>query len=42
MARPVIYTEERLKEIADAMDEYTDNTDIPILAEFAYLHSHGR
>jgi hypothetical protein len=37
--RPVIYTEEKLKEISEAMDEYTDMTEIPILAEFAYLHN---
>ena len=35
--RPVsVYTQERLKQIEKNMDKYTDETDIPILAEFAY------
>lgn len=35
--RPVsVYTPERLKEIEDAMNDYTEKTAIPILAEFAF------
>ncbi len=34
--RPVEYTEKRLKEICNAMDEYTDKTAVPIVAEFAF------
>lgn len=30
------YTPERVKEIIDAMEEYTTSASIPILAEFAY------
>lgn len=37
--RPVEYTEERIAEICKAMEEYTENTDIPIVAEFAYKHN---
>jgi len=36
--RPLIYTEEKLNEIEKAIEDYTDSTDIPILAEFAYLN----
>lgn len=36
MGRPVKYTDEFIKQITDAVNEYTDRTDIPILAEFAY------
>lgn len=37
MARPIsVYTEKRLAEINQAMQEYTEKTAIPILAEFAY------
>jgi hypothetical protein len=36
MSRPIEYTPERLEEIRQAMDEYTERTEIPILAEFAY------
>lgn len=36
--RPVIYTEKKLNEIIKAVNEYTDKTEIPILAEFAYLN----
>ncbi len=36
MARPVKYTEEYLEEIKEKLSEYIDNTDIPIIAEFAY------
>ena len=37
MARPVsVYTPERLAEINKAIEEYTEKTAIPILAEFSY------
>jgi len=38
VGRPVEYTPERIQEIKDAMERYTQETDIPIVAEFAYLH----
>jgi hypothetical protein len=34
--RPVEYTEERIKEINDKLNKYIDETDIPIVVEFAY------
>ena len=34
--RPIEYTEERIKEINDKLNEYIDETDIPIVVEFAY------
>lgn len=37
--RPVsVYTKKRLAELKKQMEEYTDKTAIPILAEFAYTH----
>lgn len=36
---PVQYTEEVLKEIEKNLLDYIDNTDIPILAEFAYKNN---
>jgi len=38
VGRPVEYTPERIQEIKDAMERYIQETDIPIVAEFAYLH----
>jgi len=38
MGHPVEYTEERLNEIIDLMEDYIENTDIPIVAEFAYIN----
>ena len=38
VGRPVEYTPERIQEIKDAMERYTQETDIRIVAEFAYLH----
>ncbi|MBW1853086.1 MAG: hypothetical protein JRJ00_00125 [Deltaproteobacteria bacterium] len=37
--RPVEYTEEVLEKIAADIDKYTDETDIPIVAEFAYNYN---
>ena len=36
--RPVLYTSEVIEEIKQAMNDYTDKTAIPILAEFAFLY----
>lgn len=36
--RPIEYTDERIKEISVKMDEYTDDSDIPILSEFSYIN----
>ena len=38
VGRPVEYTPERIQEIKDAMELYIETHDIPIVAEFAYLH----
>lgn len=37
--RPKEYTPERIQEIKKLMDEYTDNTPIPIFAEFCYKNN---
>ncbi len=37
--RPVEYTPARLEKIRKAIIEYTDESQIPILAEFAYLNN---
>jgi len=37
--RPVLYTDEKITEIIELMDKYTESEDIPILAEFAYLNN---
>ena len=37
--RPVEYTTERIQEIIDLLTEYTNITDIPILAEFCYMNN---
>jgi hypothetical protein len=39
MGRPVKYTEARIAEICDLLLTYIANSDIPILAEFAYQNS---
>ena len=39
MGRPVEYTKERISTIIEAMEEYIDKTDIPIVAEFAYKNN---
>ena len=39
MPRPVKYTDEVIANIAEAMNEYTIRTDIPIAAEFAWQNS---
>lgn len=36
--RPIEYTQERLEEIRQSLEQYIDNTEIPILAEFAYMN----
>ena len=38
VGHPIEYTPERIQEIKEAMERYTQETDIPIVAEFAYLH----
>lgn len=38
MARPRKLTKKRVSELVKAMEEYTANTDVPILSEFAYQH----
>ena len=41
--RPVsVWTEEKLNEVKKEMEEYTENTEIPIFAEFAYTHKYNR
>lgn len=37
--RPIEYTEERIKEINDKLNNYIDETDIPIVVEFAYKNN---
>lgn len=34
--RPIEYTQEKIQEIVKKLNEYIENTDIPIIAEFAY------
>lgn len=36
MARPKVYKDDYINELADKYREYIDTTDIPIVAEFAY------
>ena len=38
MARPKEYTKERIEEILISLDTYIAQTDIPIVAEFAYQY----
>lgn len=38
MARPVKYTKEKINEIELKLNEYIESTDIPIVAEFAYMY----
>lgn len=38
MGRPIEFTPERIAEINEAMEKYIEETDIPIVAEFAYLN----
>ena len=38
MGRPIKYTDEYIAEICDEIDKYTDQNDLPILAEFCYTH----
>lgn len=41
--RPIsVWTQEKLKKVAKEMEEYTQETEIPILAEFAYTHGYIR
>lgn len=42
MARPRKYNEEKVKEIIDDLEKYIENTEIPILSEFAYQHKVSR
>ena len=42
MARPVKYTKEKLEEIQSLLEKYIEETDIPIVAEFAYLNRINR
>ena len=36
MGRPKKWTKQKIEEVRHALEEYTNNTDIPILVEFAY------
>jgi len=36
IGRPIEYTDEVIQDIKQRFEEYIDNTDIPIVAEFAY------
>jgi len=38
MARPRNYSKEEVKDILDRLEKYISETDIPIIAEFAYLN----
>jgi hypothetical protein len=38
MGRPKEYTDEKIKEINDKLEKYIKETEIPIIAEFAYLN----
>ena len=40
--RPKKYSKEKIKNIIELLDEYIKNTDIPILAEFAYTNELSR
>lgn len=37
-----VWTKERFKKVNREMAEYTKNTEIPIMAEFAYTHDYPR
>ena len=39
MARPIEFTETRIAEINALMEKYTEETYIPKVAEFAYIHN---
>ena len=39
VGRPVEYTPERIQEIKDAIERYIQETEVPIVAEFAYLNN---
>jgi hypothetical protein len=39
VGRPIEYTPERIQEIKEAMERYIQETDVPIVAEFAYLNN---
>ena len=42
MARPKLYNNEQVDQIQKALADYIDNTEIPILAEFAYQNNVSR
>lgn len=42
MGRPRKYNDEQIKEIQASLEKYIKETDIPILAEFAYLNEVSR
>ena len=39
VGHPIEYTPERIQEIKEAMERYIQETDVPIVAEFAYLNN---
>lgn len=39
MARPVVWTEEKIAETLELINNYTDSTDIPSVAEFCYTNN---
>ena len=39
MARPVVWTDKKIKETRDLINKYTDNTEIPSIAEFCYKNA---
>ena len=39
VGHPETWTNEKIKETIEKLDEYIDNNEIPIVAEFAYLHN---
>ena len=39
VGRPIEYTPKRIQEIKEAMERYIQETDVPIVAEFAYLNN---
>ena len=36
--RPKIYTDEKIAEICQLIDKYTEDTTVPIISEFCYTH----
>jgi len=37
--RPIVWDKEKIEETIELLDKYIDDNEIPIVAEFAYLHN---